>query len=376
LAGVQAAGLATELLGVTLPWWAWGLVAWGVVLALGTRGVGVSSKLLAGAMLVELVVIGVIVAVDLAHPAGGQVSLAAFDPRGFTGGKLGASVAIAATAFVGIESAPVYSEEARQPRRTVMIATYVALGLMVVSYVAGSWAMTVAVGPGQVIDTARQLGPDMLLVPASAHVGGKLLVDVGHVLILTSISAGLVSYHNAVSRCAFSLARDGMLPRVLGRTGTRSGAPVAASLAQSATGLAVIVVFAVMGWNPLTHLFFWLGTTGALGVLILMFGASVAVVGFFWRDRRGESRWAARIAPALAAGVLGGCVLLVLDNYAALLGVSPGSAARWALPSVYLIAAVAGGGYALLLAGRRPAVLRGIGRGANAAGSLMLEGVR
>jgi hypothetical protein len=136
------------------------------------------------------------------------------------------------------------------------------------------------------------------------------------------------------------------------------------------------VAIAATGWNPTTQLFFWLGTTGALGVLILMTAASVAVVGFFWTDRRGESRWASRIAPALAAGILGVCVLLVLDNYAALLGVAPTSSARWALPSVYLVAALTGAGYALVLGGRRPTVLRGIGRGANAAGSLMLEGVR
>lgn len=376
IAGVQAAGLATDKLGVDLPWWAWALTTWLLVAVLGTRGVGVSSRLLAGAMIVELVVIAVIVGVDLAHPAGGQVSLAAFDPREFNMGTLGAAVAISVTAFVGIEAAPVYSEEARQPRNTVMYATYLALGLMVAAYVLGSWAMSVAVGPGQVVNTATQLGPDMLLVPASANVGGAALVDIGHLLLLTSITAGLVSYHNAVARCGFSLARDGVLPRILGRTGTRSGAPVAGSLAQSITGFVVIVVFAATGWDPLTKMFFWLGTTGALGVLILMTGASVAVVRFFAHRRHAESRWASMIAPGLSAVALFGCLWLVVANYATLLGVAPTSVAQWVLPSAYPIAALLGVGYTTVLADRRPQVLRGIGRGANVAGSLVGEGLR
>lgn len=387
IAGVQAAALAHDQLGVAAPWWLWALVAWLVTALLGTRGVGVSSRLLAVAIVVELAVVALIVAVDLSHPAGGHVSMAAFDPRGFAGlggfhglGGLGAAIAISVTAFVGIEAAPVYSEEARRPRSTVMVATYLALGLMVACYVAGSWAMSVVTGPDRVIAAAAEAGPDLLLLPPASHLGGELLVDVGHVLLLTSIVAGLVSYHNAVARCAFSLARDGVLPgpvsRLLGRTAPRTGAPAVASAAQSATGLAVIVLFAVTGWDPLTRLFFWLGTTGAFGVLLLMTGASVAVVGFFRGDRRGESRGAATVAPAVAAVLLLGCVALVVLNYATLLGVAPDSPARWALPAAYLAAAALGAGYAVLLGARRPAVLWRIGRGANAADPAVWEGLR
>ncbi|MBN1174909.1 MAG: APC family permease [Micromonosporaceae bacterium] len=369
IAGVQAAALLNGPVGLALPWWVWAVLAWALVLILGTRGVGVSSRLLAAAIVVEIVLITVITAVDLTHPAGGHISTAALDPGGLTTGSLGAVIAIAVTAYVGIEAAPVYSEEARQPQTTIMRATYLALGLMVATYVFGSWAMSVVVGPDQVIDTARQLGPDMLLVPASTHLGGSILVDLGHVLLLTSILAGLISYHNSVARCGFALARDGVLPGWLSWTNPRTGAPVAASLTQSATGLAVILLFAIGGWDPLTRLFFWGGTTGALGVLILMVAASAAALGFFRRSRRGEGRWATQIAPALATGALGVCLLLVVANFANLLGVAPSHPARWMLPAGYLLAAGAGLGYAAWLRARRPHALAGIGRGANAISS-------
>ena len=69
--------------------------------------------------------------------------------------------------------------------------------------------------------------------------------------------------HNAVWRYAFALGRENVLPAALGRTGGNN-IPKAASLAQSATGLAVIAAYALTGQNPMARLFFWLGTTGGL----------------------------------------------------------------------------------------------------------------
>ena len=221
IGGAQADAILGDLLGVRVPWWGWALVAWLVVAILGTRGVGVSSKILAVAVAAELVLVMVISAVDLTHPAGGTVSLEALNPSGLDISSWGVALAIAATAFVGVEAAPVYSEESRRPKTTILVATFAALGLMAVVYVLGSWAMTVAVGPDQVIPTAIQLGPDTLLIPASQHWGGALLVDIGHVLLLTSVFAGMVSYHNAVSRCAFALGRELVLPEAFFRAELR-----------------------------------------------------------------------------------------------------------------------------------------------------------
>src|ERR1035441_10951661 len=99
----------------------------------------------------------------------------------------------------------------------------------------------------------------------------------------------------------------------------------------------------------MTDLFFWLGTTGGFGILVLLALTSVAVIAFFVRDPRGETAWARLIAPALAAVLLGGIVVLAVLHYATLLGVPPGSVAAWALPASYAAAAVAGLGWGLLL---------------------------
>jgi len=137
-------------------------------------------------------------------------------------------------------------------------------------------------------------------------------------------------------------------------------------LAQSMSGLAVIVFFAVTGQDPMARLFFWLGTTGGFGILLLLTVTSAAVVAFFARDHRGEKAWPRLIAPALAAAMLTGIVILAARNYANLLGVQPGDPAAWALPASYAVVAVAGAGWGLLLKSRDPELYAGVGLGARA----------
>ena len=147
---------------------------------------------------------------------------------------------------------------------------------------------------------------------------------------------------------------------------SRNSIPKAASLAQSLTGLAVIILYAAGGWPPMTDLFFWLGTTGGFGIMILLTMTSVAVIAFFARDPLGESTWARLAAPALAVILLAGIVVLAVQHYGTLLGVSPGSPAAWALPASYAVAAGIGACWGVLLGARRPEVYATIGLGAHA----------
>ena len=184
-------------------------------------------------------------------------------------------------------------------------------------------------------------------------------------LFLTSLFAAALAFHNAVWRYIFALGRENVLPAVLGRTGGNN-IPKAASLAQSATGLAVIAGYALAHANPMTGLFFDLGTTGGFGILVLLAVTAVAVIAFFARDPRGENAWRRLIAPALAAVLLGVIVVLAVLHYATLLGVPPGSPAAWALPASYAAVAALGLGWGLVLRARRPQVYATIGLGAHA----------
>jgi amino acid transporter len=237
---------------------------------------------------------------------------------------------------------------------------------MAVVYSITAWAMAVTVGDSNIISEAQKQSTELIFNSSARNLGSTVIVDIGHVLFVTSVFAAMISYHNAVARYSFALGREGVLPRGLAATSVRSGAPIVASLVQSALGLIVIIAYAVAGWDPLVKLFFWMGTTGGLGVLLLLAATSIAVIGFFSRDSRGENAWRRVIAPALAAIALIVVLYLTLDNYANLLGVQPGTsdyAWRWVFPTLYGVAAVVGVVWALILRSSRPDTYEAIGLG-------------
>ena len=361
--GPNAASLAAAHLNLHAAWWAWALAAWAVVTVLGLARVDITGRVLGILLCAEIVVILAETVTGLAHPQGGHLSFATLSPSSLTSagfGTIGVLAVVAVLGFVGFEQAPVLAEEARNARTTVPAATYVALGMIAVVYAGASWAMAAHAGDSHVVAAATAQGPGLLF-----GLGGGALPQAAQWLFLTSLFAAALAFHNAVWRYIFALGRENVLPAVLGRTGGNN-IPKAASLAQSATGLAVIAGYALAHANPMQGLFFDLGTTGGFGILILLAVTSVAVIAFFARDPDGESAWRRLIAPALAALLLGGIVVLAVLHYGTLLGVPPGSPAAWALPASYAAVAVTGLGWGLVLRARRPQVYATIGLGAYA----------
>jgi len=221
--------------------------------------------------------------------------------------------------------------------------------------------MAAHAGTGHVAAAAAAQGPGLLF-----GLGSGPLPQAARWLFLTSLFAAMLAFHNCVWRYAFALGREGVLPAALSRTGSRS-IPVTASLAQSATGLAVIAGFALAGAQPMQDLFFDLGTTGGFGLLLLYALTSAAVIAYFARNPGIETAWARLIAPALALILLSGIAVLAVTHYSTLLGLPPGSAAALALPAGYGVIAAAGLAWGLILRTRRPHVYQAIGLGAHAA---------
>jgi amino acid transporter len=258
--GPTLSAYLADKVGLDLPWWVWSLGAWLAVAALGVLRVDLNGRVLGVLLCAEVLVLLVLAAAGLADPAAG-VPLTSLSVGGLFGHPgVGALLVTALLGYVGFEAAAVFSEEARAPRRTVPVAVYTALAVIGAAYALSSWAMSVHYGDDQVAAVAAQQGPGMLFTMASPAVA-----EIATVLFMTSLLAAAISFHNAVARYMFALGRERVLPGVLGRTEPRTGAPRIASLTQSAIGLAVIVVYAVAGWDPMVRLFFWLGTTGASG---------------------------------------------------------------------------------------------------------------
>ncbi|HET6211825.1 MAG TPA: APC family permease, partial [Micromonosporaceae bacterium] len=360
--GPTVAGYVVSKGGPEISWWVWSLGAWLVVAILGMLRVDLNGKVLAVLLTTEVAIVVILSVAGLGKQANGW-DLTSLSPGGLFGHSgVGALLVTALLGYVGFEASAVFSEEAKNPRRTVPVATYTSLVVIGVVYAVASWAMSVHYGDDKVAAVAQEQGPGMMFGMSSSVVG-----EIANVLFMTSLFAAMLSFHSAVGRYMFALGREGVLPRPLGRTNLRTGAPRTASLVQSAFGVVVIVVYAVAGWDPMVRLFFWLGTTGGFGVLCLLAATAIAIIRFFAMDRRGENAWRRVIAPGLAAIALLGMVWAGVANYSTLLGVKPGAIEAWALPSLYAVTAVLGIGYGLYLRTARSDIYRGIGLGANAA---------
>ena len=239
----------------------------------------------------------------LAHPAGGHLSFATLSPAALTSagfGTVGVLAVVAVLGFVGFEQAPVLAEEARNPRRTIPVATYVALGMIAVVYAGASWAMAAHTGDAPRRGRRREARPRAAVRPRRQRraVAGRAVAVPD---LAVRRRAGLPQRRLAVH----------LRPRPRKRAARRARAAPAATTSprprrwpRAPPAWPSSRVYALAGWNPMTRLFFWLGTTGGFGILILLAVTSVAVVAFFARDPRGENAWRRLIAPALAAVLL------------------------------------------------------------------------
>ncbi len=363
--GVFTAQYFGSQLNWTLHWWAYALIAWVLVAIMGALRVDINSRILAILLAVEVAVVIVLDVVDFAHPHNGHVSVTTLAPHSLFVTGVGAAFAIAVTAFTGFEAAPVFSEESRHARRTVPTSTYLAVAVMGIIYAVTSWAIAVADGAQGVIDDSRNNPEPPIFSVAARFLGdNSAIINIGNVLLLTSVFAALVSFHNSVTRYSFALGRERVLPSILGRTRPRTGAPLVASIVQSVLALAVILMFSLNGWDPYGKLFFWLGTTGGFGILILLVGTSLAVIKFFARDHMGESFFTRIIAPILATAALGYILYETIHGYGDLLGTN--GPAKYIFPLSYVLVAVIGIVWALILKSSQPDVYNAIGLGATA----------
>jgi amino acid transporter len=362
--GAIASPLFKDWFGIDVKWWVLALITWALVAVLGVLDVSVNGKVLATLLVAEILLVVVFSFSDILSPDF-HASSAPLNPGSLVGAGSGALLAMAITGFVGFEQSVVFSEESRDPRRTVPRATYIAIALIAVLYAFASWTMISAAG-GNVVDRAGKEGPDLFFNVASDKLGSAAL-HLGHALFLTSLIAAMISFHNIIARYTFSLGREGVLPRAFGRTVPGTGAPKNGSLAQSALGLIVILLYAVNGWDPLVQLFFYGGTGGGIGVLLLITLTSIAVIGYFARHREGESAWHRIGAPVIGTILLLIMSYLALTNIATLFGVAPGSKPTWVVPTAFGVVAVAGVIWALVLRSTRPQVYEGIGLGARSA---------
>lgn len=369
--GAVASGYAAARLGLEVSWWWFALASWLVIGLFGLLRIDINGLILGIALAAEIVLIAVYDLVMFANPAAGTYDLSALSPAHLASPSFGAAAVVVAAGFMGFEATTVFSEEAKDPRRTIARATYGSLALIAVVYGLSALAMTVVAGPADIVAVAQAQQANLLFHLVSPHLH-VAFVDAGNILTITSMFAAGLSFHNTCARYSFAMGRERVLHPALAATGLKTGAPKGGSLFQSMIGLIAIALFALAGWDPLVHMFFWLATWAALGVVVLMLLTSVAVVAYFrmashQTESQDEGVWRTTVAPVLATAALGYIVFQTFVNYHNLLGVEAGHPAATWFPAALIVLFVIGVIWAgFLRLARRDAYER-IGLGASAA---------
>jgi amino acid efflux transporter len=249
----------------------------------GLRMAGWVQLALTGALVV--IVVGVVI---VAAPASRPENFEPFLPHGFAG--VGAAISLFVWAFAGWEAVTHIAGEFKNPRRTIPLATAIAIAAVGLAYLALQ-----VVTVGVLGDAAGSSAVPLLdLVSSAAPGAGPIAVAV----IAAVVALGVLNlYLGAFAKLGASLGRDGDLPRWMA-AGAESGGIPRRSLAVVAGVVAIYLVALVVFGLNLTP-FILIHTSCMIAIYVLGMIAAVRLL-----EKWSVGWWLAVISVVLVAGLV------------------------------------------------------------------------
>lgn len=345
--------------GIEVPWFALVAATLCIVHFCGSRDIDFSGKLLAALLAGETaIVLAIDIAVILTHGNGHGFTAAPFTPSQIFAPGLGIGLIFAICAFLGFEATAIFAEEARDPVRTIPRATYLAVTGIMLFYAFSAWAIIQAYGVSGAMEMATK-DPGNLWLKVCSELLGSSAASLMNILVLTSMFAAILAFHNSITRYLFAMGREQLLWNGLARTHGTHQSPHIAGRVQSLTALICMGAFAAFGQDPYLIIYSWMAALSTIGMLAVQVLACLAVIGFFWKDARGTSLWQRLLAPAASALCLAVSLGLVIDNLTLMSG-SDSWVVR-AFPYAVLLTGIAGVLCAARLKNANPAKFRAMG---------------
>ncbi|MGY1748816.1 APC family permease [Modestobacter sp. SYSU DS0511] len=304
------------------PWWVWTLAMVALIGVLGYRHIDLSSKVL-GLLLIAEIAIVVVLDVAVVGQGGGPEGFSGgiLSPAEITSGSPALGLMFAIAGFIGFEATAVFRDEARDPERTIPRATYLALAIIGVFYAVSSWAIVTAWGDEAAVARAAEDPGSMVVETTEVHLG-TVVADVLNVLLVTSLFACALSFHNVLARYYFNLGNTGVLHSRLGNAHATHSSPASASLTQTVVSGALMVACAIAGLDPVLEVFTWLSGIATVGIVGLMLLTCTAVLVFFRRTKVDTRPWQTLIAPGLGFLGLAAILVVLVQNLPLLMGES------------------------------------------------------
>ena len=265
-----ADSITSELLGFSLPAWAWWLILYALFVALNTAGANVSFKF---AIIVSIISIAIILFFSAMALFSGQfvwnslfdiapdAGQTAFLPHGVM--PILFALPFAMWFFLGIEELPLAAEESHNPVRDIPRAGLWARGTLIITGLLVLFLNTGVIGA-----EAMGVSEEPLLDGFRAIVGDQVAAVLA-LFALIGLFASLQGIMFAYGRNMYSLSRAGYYPRFLSLTGRRS-TPWVALAAGALIGFAALVVVDFAG-----------GADGVAGAIVLNIAVWGAVLAYF-----------------------------------------------------------------------------------------------
>jgi amino acid transporter len=271
--------------GISVPWW---LLMIGVVVLVGVLAwysVHTSMQFDIAFLIAEVTVVAILLVLIVVRGGdSGQVP-GAFLPTSASAGAggLGQAFVFTVLAFFGFESCTTVAEEVRDPRRKLPIALIGSVLLTGAWFTFAMYSIIVGYGAKHIDALASASAP---LHDLATRYIGPWYATIVDLAAISAIIAVLLAIHTANFRVLYSLGRDGLLPKAIGRTHPKHQTPHVAILVYS-VGTLVIGLAAGVVWGPM-NAFGNLGYLSSLGILPIFILTNAALPVFIWRRCRSE----------------------------------------------------------------------------------------
>lgn len=346
--------------GIDIPWWVFALACIAIVHFCGARHIEFSGRLLGMLMICEIAIVTVLdLAIVVKGGGPGGFSAKPFSPATVFSPGLGTSLVFVLGSYMGFEATAIFSEEARNPKVTIPRATYLAVILIMAFYAFSAWAIVEAWGEHQIVAQATK-DPANLWFAMSDKLLGKVATDTMNVLLVTSLFAAILSFHNTITRYFYAMGREGVLWSKLGHTCPTYQCPDVAGKVQTLIALVIVIGSALLRLDPFAIVFSWMSALATIGIIAVQMLVAASVIAFFARDHRDAGLMHRLIAPAVSVIALGACLALVIRN----LSVLSGSDSKFVALFPYFLLAIGASGVCAAYRLRRkdPGLYAGLGR--------------
>lgn len=321
--GYLAAPEFSSSFGLDLPWWIWSIIATIVIGILGYFNVNLSAAILAVLLTAEVLVTIVMDIAIIIKGGPSGFTFASLSPKTLFTASPAIAILFAVASYVGFESTTLYGEEVKNRSKTVPRATYAAVILITVFYCFTFWAMGVGYGTSAL--EVAQKNPGTFTFDLASKFAGQPVSDAMNWLVLTSVLAASLAFHNGFARYMFSLGRSGILHHALGKPHRRHGSPHVASVTSSIVTVIAVVIYAIAKGDPYLQMYSWWVAIGTVAMLLLYSSGGISVLRFLRANSHVGNLWQTVIAPGLSSLALVVLLVATIVSFSTVTGSSNGA---------------------------------------------------